>query len=63
VAIEPLKNALVRLLSDEPFRAALGQNGRVLARSHFASGAAIDKLMNGYDLVLAGAAHAAASIK
>ncbi len=63
VAIEPLKNALVRLLSDEPFRAALGQNGRVLARSHFASRAAIDKLMNGYDLVLAGAAHAAASIK
>jgi len=62
-AVEPLKNAMVRVLSDEPLRAALGQNGTVLARSHFASRVAIDKLMNGYDLVLSGAARAAASIK
>jgi glycosyltransferase involved in cell wall biosynthesis len=62
-AVEPLRNAMVRILSDEPLRSALGQNGAVLARSHFASAAAIDKLMNGYESVLEGAARTAASIQ
>lgn len=52
-AFEPLRDAIVRLLSDESFRAALGQNGRALARSHFAPAVAIDKLMKAYDSVLA----------
>jgi glycosyltransferase involved in cell wall biosynthesis len=53
-AFEPLRNAIVRLLSDEPLRTALGQNGRILARSCFAPGAVIDKLLEGYASVLTG---------
>ena len=62
-ALEPLRNAMVRLLSDEPFRTALGQNGKMLARSYFAPGAVIDKLVAGYASVLAGAARPAVSGK
>ena len=51
-AIEPVRNAIVRLLSDEPLRAALGQNGKRLARSCFAPAAVINKLMQGYASVL-----------
>jgi glycosyltransferase involved in cell wall biosynthesis len=58
-ASEPLSRAMVRLLSDEPFRMALGQNGRALARSRFAPDAVIDKLIGGYESVLPGARPAA----
>ncbi|HEX4137659.1 MAG TPA: glycosyltransferase [Bryobacteraceae bacterium] len=54
-AFEPLRNAMVRLLSDEPFRATLGQNAMKLARTQFAPGVVIDKLLNSYASVLMGA--------
>jgi glycosyltransferase involved in cell wall biosynthesis len=59
IAVEPLRDAIVQLLSDESLRAELGRNGVSLARSHFAPAVVIDKLVDGYDSVLAGAARSA----
>jgi glycosyltransferase involved in cell wall biosynthesis len=47
-AVEPLRDAIVRLLSDASLRRALGQNGAALAHSHFSAGTVMTKLISAY---------------
>ncbi len=53
-AVEPIRDALSRLLADAALRAELGRNGSVLARSEFASAVVTKKLIATYSLILGG---------
>jgi len=51
-AVEPLRQALARLLSDAALRTRLGCNGAALARAEFASAVVTKRLIATYSLVL-----------
>jgi len=51
--VGPLQGALVRLLSDDAGRAAIGRNGAALAHSQFSPPVVLKKLTQAYDSVLA----------
>jgi len=52
--IDPLRHALVRLLTDDAARAEIGRNGAALARSQFSPPVVLKKLAEAYNSVLAG---------
>lgn len=51
-AVEPLKHAILQLLSDAPLRQTLGRNGAALAHSHFSANTVMTKLINAYNRLL-----------
>jgi glycosyltransferase involved in cell wall biosynthesis len=51
-AVEPLGQAMSRLLADAGLRSSLGRNGAALARAQFASGIVTEKLIATYRSVL-----------
>lgn len=53
-AVEPLRAALVRLLSDNAYRESLSVNSAALASTKFAPAAVFDKLIEAYRCVLQG---------
>ncbi len=53
--VDPLRSALVRLLTDDAARAAIGRNGAALAQAQFSPAVVLKKLTEAYDSVLAAA--------